>query len=250
MMLCPIAPACAVDIGARGLVFHLGFFRGLASGLVSGLVWAMLCTVLVPSASAAEPRNPLRIIAFGDSLVAGYQLALTDAFPAQLERALKAAGHDVEIANAGVSGDTTAAALARLDWAIPDGTDVVILELGANDMLRGLDTAAARRNLEAMITRIKAKGATILLAGMRSVDNWGADYAQRFDAIFPELAGHHGLVLYPFFMAGVVGRPELSLADGLHPNPRGVAQIVAGIQPAVEQLITRVRAGAPGRTAP
>ena len=233
MMLCPIPPSRAADIGRRSLVFHLG------------LCCSMLLAIIAPAASAAEARAPLRIVAFGDSLTAGYQLALADAFPAQLERALKAAGHDVEIANAGVSGDTTAAALARLDWAIPDGTDAVILELGANDMLRGLDTAAARRNLEAMITRIKAKGATILLAGMRSVDNWGADYAQRFDAIFPELARQHGVALYPFFMDGVIGRPALSLADGLHPNPRGVGQIVAGIQPAVAQMITRIKAGQP-----
>ena len=130
-------------------------------------------------------KRPVRIVAFGDSLTAGYRLPSADAFPVKLEKALRAKGIAVEIANAGVSGDTTAAALERLDWAVPDDTDIVILELGANDALRGLDPAAARRNLDAIIKRVAAKGARVLLAGMRAPRNWGDDYVQRFDAIFP-----------------------------------------------------------------
>ena len=202
----------------------------------------MAAVVLLGAASpaGAADRRALRVVAFGDSLMAGFQIGLRDAFPARLEQALKAKGYDVEVANAGVSGDTTAAGLARVDWAIPDGTDAVILEFGANDMMRGMDPAEARRNLDRMITRIKAKGATVLLAGMRSLGNWGPDYVQRFEAIFPDLARQHGLTLYPFFLDGIVGVAGLNLPDGIHPNPRGVDRIVLGILPTVEQIIAQV----------
>ena len=230
MTTCPTTPVPAAHIG---MIY--GFFH---------LVLACVPLQLIASvpAHAADRGGPLRIVALGDSLTAGYQIALGDAFPAKLEQALRAKGHDIEIANAGVSGDTTAGGLARLDWAVPDGTEAVIIELGANDMLRGGDPAAAARNLEAIITRIKAKGAMVLLTGMRSVGNWGADYANRFDAIFPELAARNGLPLYPFFLDGVAGRADLNLVDGMHPNPRGVDAIVSGILPTVEPWVAQLKA--------
>jgi len=190
--------------------------------------------------SHAQDRT-IKIVAFGDSLTAGYRLAPDQAFPVRLAAKLKARGHDVAVANAGVSGDTTAAGRARLDWAIPDGTDAVILELGANDALRGLPPDQARANLEALITGLKAKGAEILLAGMRAPRNYGPEYTDAFDRIFPELAAQHGLLLYPFFLDGIALDAKLNLDDGIHPNARGVDVIVDGILPKVEELIARVK---------
>jgi acyl-CoA thioesterase-1 len=179
---------------------------------------------------------------FGDSLVAGFQLKAADAFPAQLERALKARGHTAEVINAGVSGDTTASALERLRWAVPERTDAVIIELGANDALRGLDPARAKANLEKIIASLKAGGAEVLLAGLLAPRNLGEDYRRAFDAIYPELAKKHGLILYPFFLDGVALDGKLNLGDGIHPNAQGVAEITRRILPAVEELIGRVRA--------
>jgi acyl-CoA thioesterase-1 len=206
--------------------------------LLAGLVASCVASLEPATADAAE--KPVRIVAFGDSLTAGYRLAREEAFPAQLERRLKASGLKAEVINSGVSGDTTAAGLARLDWAVPDGTDAVILELGANDALRGLDPALARRNLETIIKRLKAKGIDVLLAGMLAPANYGEAYATAFNAIYPELAQEHGLLLYPFFLQGVAMRHNLNLDDGLHPNAKGVAVIVDGIGPKVEELIRRV----------
>jgi acyl-CoA thioesterase-1 len=185
---------------------------------------------------------PTRIVVLGDSLVAGYQIKASDAFPAQLERALKVRGHAVEVANAGVSGDTTAGGLERVAWSVPKGTDAVILELGANDALRGLDPARAKANLDKILTQVKAAGADVLLAGMVAPGNWGDDYARAFDAIYPELTAKHGTLLYPFFLDGIALDAQLNLGDGLHPNPKGVAEIVRRILPTVEALIARVRA--------
>lgn len=200
--------------------------------------WLIAATAL--SAAAASPR-PTRIVVLGDSLVAGFQLKSADAFPAQLERALKARGHDVEIINAGVSGDTTAGGLERLKWAIAPETDAVILELGGNDALRGLAPAQAKSNLDKIIVELKATGAEVLLAGMLAPRNLGADYSAAFDAIYPELANKHGLILYPFFLDGIAMKAQFNLADGIHPNSSGVAEIARRILPAVEQLIERVR---------
>jgi acyl-CoA thioesterase-1 len=216
-------------------------------GPLLAVFYGLLLASLVSPAVAQPAKPTVRIVAFGDSLTAGFRLAPAEAFPVKLEKSLRARGIAVEIANAGVSGDTTAAGLERLDWAIPDGTDIVILELGANDALRGLDPAAARRNLEAMITRIKTKGARILLAGMRAPRNWGEDYARRFDAMFPELAQAHELPLYPFFLEGVALRPDLNLDDGLHPNARGVDEIVARIAPMVERMVAERTAARGGK---
>ena len=177
----------------------------------------------------------------GDSLVAGLGLKPSDAFPAQLERALKARGHVVEVINAGVSGDTTAGGLARLAWAVPEQTDAVILELGANDALRGLDPAGARSNLDKIIATVRANGAEVLLAGMFAPRSLGKDYVRAFESIYPDLANKYALILYPFFLQGVAMDPKLNLDDGLHPNARGVAEITKNILPAVEQLIERAR---------
>jgi acyl-CoA thioesterase-1 len=192
-------------------------------------------------AHAAGTPDPIRIVAFGDSLTAGYMLKPNDAFPAQLARALTDAGYTVEIANAGVSGDTTGAGLQRFDWSVPEGTEAVILELGANDALRGIAPDLVRKTLEALIAKLKARNIEVLLAGMSSPENWGKDYADEFNAIYTDLAQKNGLILYPFFLEGVALKPDLNLADGLHPTPEGVAVIVKRILPSVEQLIARVK---------
>jgi acyl-CoA thioesterase-1 len=192
--------------------------------------------------SYAGSSRPIQIVAFGDSLTAGFNLPPSQAFPVQLAKALKAKGHEVEIVNAGVSGDTTADGLARLDWAIGNGTEAVILELGANDALRGLPPKMARANLEKIIARLRERNIDVLIAGMLAPKNWGADYDTAFDAIYPELAAKHGLLLYPFFLDGVAMKSELNLNDGLHPTGKGVAVIVERILPSVEELIARVSA--------
>jgi acyl-CoA thioesterase-1 len=201
--------------------------------------WLLLFAAIGASAQPAAPR--VKIVVLGDSLVAGFQLRPSDAFPAQLERALKARGHAVEIINAGVSGDTTAGGLARVRWAVPERTDAVILELGANDALRGLDPARAKANLDKIIATLKAAGTEVLLAGMISPRNLGDAYGTAFNAIYPDLAKKHGVLLYPFFLDGVALNGELNLSDGIHPNAKGVAEITRRILPAVEELIARVR---------
>lgn len=203
-------------------------------------LFAALSLGAVPAKAAPEART-VKLVAFGDSLTAGYRLPADAAFPAVLERALKARGRAVVIANAGVSGDTTTGGLDRLDWSIPDGTDGVILELGANDMLRGTDPAVTRKALEAMITRLTARGIPVLLAGMRASPNLGPDYMARFDAIYPDLAKSHDLVLYPFFLDGIIGDRRFNLEDGLHPNAKGVETIVSGILPTVESFLDRLK---------
>ncbi|MGU3360196.1 arylesterase [Methylobacterium sp. M6A4_1b] len=189
---------------------------------------------------AAPDAPPVTLVAFGDSLTAGYRLPANAAFPVVLERALKARGRAVTVANAGVSGDTTTGGLDRLEWSIPDGTDGVILELGANDMLRGTDPAVTRKALDAMIARLKARGIPVLLAGMKASPNLGPDYVARFDAIYPDLAKSHGLILYPFFLDGIIGDRQAHLDDGLHPNAKGVETIVAAMLPTVETFLDRL----------
>ncbi len=190
----------------------------------------------------AEPAKPIRIVAFGDSLTAGFGLKPRHAFPAQLQRVLKARGHNVVVVNAGVSGDTTAAALERLAWAVPAGSDAVILEFGGNDALRGIDPRVTRANLKKIISSLKERNIPTLLAGIRAPANWGESYSQAFDVIFPDLAEEHELVFYPFFLEGVVLNPKLNLNDGLHPSSKGIAEIVKRIVPSVEQLIDRASA--------
>ena len=195
---------------------------------------ALMMTIALSSTARAET---ISLVGFGDSLMAGYQLPPQDAFPARLEKALKEKGLDVTIANAGVSGDTSSGGLARIDWSVPDGTKGVILELGANDALRGIPPEATRKNIEAMITRLKDRGIAVLLAGMMAPPNMGADYAARFNPIFPELAEKYGLELYPFFLDGVVTEAKLKLEDGIHPNGDGVGVMVEKTLPVVERFL-------------
>jgi acyl-CoA thioesterase-1 len=194
------------------------------------------------SRTAAVPAGtgPIRLVALGDSLMAGYELPQTAAFPVVLEKALRARGHNVEVANAGVSGDTTSGGLERLDWSVPEGTDGVILELGANDMLRGIDPRIPRRALEAIVARLKERGIPVMLAGMYASRNLGPDYVTKFDSIYPDIAKEHDLVLYPFFLEGVAGERALNLPDGMHPTQKGVEMIVERIVPTVETFLARL----------
>lgn len=196
---------------------------------------------LVASLPAAQAQGqPIRLVALGDSLSAGYGLPQEAAFPTVLEQTLKAKGYNVEVANAGVSGDTTSGGLDRLDWSVPDGTDGVILELGANDMLRGLDPSGIRKNLEAIVDRLKARNIPVMLAGMYATRNLGQDYIAKFDPIHRDIAKKHDLVLYPFFLDGVAGERSLNLPDGLHPTAKGIEIIVGRILPTVESFLTRL----------
>lgn len=190
----------------------------------------------------AQTQKPLRLVAFGDSLTAGYGLPGGVAFPDVLTAELQKKGYDVVVQNAGVSGDTSSAGLARLGWSVGDGVDGVILELGANDALRGIDPAVTRNALDEIIVRLKERNIPVMLAGMRAPPNLGPDYAQRFDPIFPDLAAKHGLVLYPFFLDGVAAQRELNLPDGIHPTAEGIRVIVSRILPAVETFLSRITA--------
>jgi acyl-CoA thioesterase I len=200
---------------------------------------ALLAMPIVPVHAAEQP---VRIVVLGDSLSAGFGLAGNEALPPKLERALKARGHAVTIENAGVSGDTAAGGLARLDWSVAEGTDAVILELGANDALRGSDPKTTRASLEEIIRKLKERRIAVLLAGMLAPRNLGPDYANAFDAIYPELAAKYDLVLYPFILDGVAGDRALNLPDGLHPTAAGVDIIVSRLLPKAEELVARVKA--------
>jgi acyl-CoA thioesterase I len=207
---------------------------------LAALLVALAC-LLAPTLTRAADR-PVKIVALGDSLTAGYGLPTNLSFPAKLARALQAKGHMVGIANAGVSGDTATGGLARLDWSVPEGTEAVIVELGANDMLRGIDPAVTKAALDRILGKLAQRHIPVLLAGMKSLSNLGPDYARSFEAIYPALASTHAVVFYPFFLAGVADDAKLNQGDGLHPNAAGVDVIVAGILPQVETLIARVRA--------
>jgi acyl-CoA thioesterase-1 len=200
---------------------------------------AVLMGGLLPNGARAE--GPVRIVALGDSLTAGLGLPAAAAFPARLQKALTAKGLAVEISNAGVSGDTMSGGLARLDWSVPEGTQAVILELGANDMLRGLPPQVTRKALEEILQRLDARHIDVLLCGMLAAPNLGPDYAETFNRMYPELAERGHLLLYPFFLAGVVGKAQLVQPDGLHPTAAGVDVIVDGILPQAEELVEHVR---------
>lgn len=193
----------------------------------------MVMTVSSFRHAAAQTRR-LKLLCLGDSLTAGYLLPAGQGFVPVLERELKKKGLDVEALDAGVSGDTATGGLDRLAWAMGDGVDVAVVELGANDMFRGLDPAITRRALDQILTQLKDAGVRAILAGMRASPGLGADYAAAFDAIYPALAERHKIPLYPFFLEGVATNPALNLQDGIHPNPKGIEIIVAGILPLVE----------------
>lgn len=202
---------------------------------------ALLVLVVAGTAALSAAEPPARIVVLGDSLAAGLGLPASEAFPAKLGRALEAKGRAAEIADAAVSGDTASGGLARLDWSVPPGTDGVILELGANDMLRGIDPSVTRRALDDIVRRLTDRHIAVLLAGMRAAPNLGPDYARGFEAIYPDLAARYGLVFYPFFLEGVAADPALNQPDGLHPTAAGVDVIVGKILPKVEELLARLR---------
>ncbi|HEY3029254.1 MAG TPA: arylesterase [Bradyrhizobium sp.] len=193
-------------------------------------------TAFAPTVAAGQTR-PIKMVVLGDSLSAGLGLSASSAFPARLQKSLEAKGIAVDISNAGVSGDTTTGGRDRLDWSVPEGTEAVILELGANDALRGTDPRVTRAALADILTRLKARRIAVLLCGMVAPPNYGTDYAARFNAIYPELAKSFGVPLYPFFLEGVATDARLNQADGLHPTAEGVDMIVKNILPTVEAFL-------------
>ncbi len=210
--------------------------RHVVSAAVCGIVLAAAMAVAAPRA-----ETPIKIVALGDSLTAGLGLPENDGFVPRLQAALAAKGIAAVITNAGVSGDTTSGGLARLDWSVPQGTDAVIVELGANDMLRGIDPRVPRQALDAILQRLTERHIAILLCGMLAAPNLGAVYTRSFDSIYPELAAKYDALFYPFFLEGVVTNADLMQRDGLHPNAAGVDAVVGRILPMVEQLVARVR---------
>jgi acyl-CoA thioesterase-1 len=205
----------------------------------------IVAAVLLVAGTVAEIKaadRPVKIVALGDSLTTGLGLPAQDAFPARLQRALKAKGIAAEIIDAGVSGDTASGGLSRLDWSVPQDADAVIVELGANDALRGVDPKVTREALDKIVAQLRGRKIEVLLCGMLAPRNLGGDYAAAFDPIFPEIAKTHGVVFHPFFLEGIAADPKFTQSDGMHPNAAGVGKIVEGILPKVEELIARVRA--------
>ena len=212
--------------------------------------WWMLFAMFAPGifiaspAWAQAPQNSgeeIVILAFGDSLTAGYLLPPDKSFPAQLQAALTAKGYKARVINSGVSGDTAADGLARLDWSLGEKADAAIVEFGGNDALRGGEPKALEKSLDRILGAFQAKGIELLLAGMEAPRNWGKDYDDAFRAVYPPLAAKYNAVFYPFFLTGVAANPSLNLADGLHPTPEGAGVIVRNIMPKVEELIARVK---------
>jgi acyl-CoA thioesterase I len=236
MFRCSVMPA--VEAG-QGLPRSYGGWSALVQ--VFAMVVAGLALAVALTGPAAGADRPVRIVALGDSLTAGLGLPANAAFPARLEKALKGKGIAVEITNAGVSGDTASGGLARLDWSVPEGTDAAIVELGANDTLRGIDPKVTRQALEEIVRRLRERGIAVLLAGMRAAPNLGPDYGRDFEAIYSDLAARNDLLLYPFFLDGVATDAKLNQRDGLHPTAAGVDAIVARILPKAEELVARAR---------
>jgi acyl-CoA thioesterase-1 len=224
---------CSSGYGLRGRLFN-----------AVAKATAVAALVLGAAGNPVLASEPVKILALGDSLTAGYGLAEADAFTTRLQKALKDKGYDVQVINAGVSGDTTAGGRARLDWALGDQPQVAVVELGANDGLRGLDPASTRENLDAILDTLKDRKIPTLLTGMYAPPNLGREYGDRFNAIYPDLAAKHDVPLYPFFLDGVAMDPKLNQEDGMHPNAKGVAIVVAGILPHLTRLIDEL----PGAT--
>jgi acyl-CoA thioesterase I len=204
------------------------------------MVALMTTPMALAQAPAPQATRPIKMVVLGDSLSAGLGLQASAAFPERLQKALQVKGIAVEITNAGVSGDTSSGGRDRLDWSVPDGTDAVIVELGANDALRGLDPKVTREALSDILTRLKARKIAVLLCGMLAPPNYGRDYADKFNAIYPDLAKSFGVPLYPFFLDGVAADAKLNQADGMHPTPEGVNVIVKNILPSVEAFLGNI----------
>lgn len=209
---------------------------------VAGFQFAVIAAAVVFGLGGQAYAKTLQLVGLGDSLMAGYQLPPGDGFPAKLEAALKTKGVDITISDAGVSGDTTSGGLSRVDWSVPDGTDGVILELGANDALRGIPPEDSEKNLDAIISKLQARHIPVLLAGMLAPPNMGADYASRFNPIYQRLADKYKLTLYPFFLDGVAAQAKLQLEDGMHPNPQGVDVMVQRFLPVAQSFIGTITA--------
>ena len=214
-------------IGTVGIGY--GGFTAMVNSRIAALVALFLCLLAAPGLHAQTA--PIKLAVLGDSLAAGYGVKPVQAIPARLEAALKAAGRNVSVINHGVSGDTTAGGVERLDWMLADKPDIVLVELGANDALRATDPASTERNLDTIITRLKAAGVTVWLAGMLAPRNFGKEYAAQFDGLYKRLAEKHDVPLYPFLLDGVAQDPALNQPDGIHPNPKGVAVVVERLLP-------------------
>jgi acyl-CoA thioesterase I len=237
---------CVVRVGWGRSPRSYGKFPGRVK--IGG--WATAVIILCAGIGAAGPvraADPqVKIVALGDSLTAGFGLRANEAFPVKLQRALIAKGQNVSIANAGVSGDTASGGLSRLDWSVPEGTDGVVLELGANDALRGVDPQITRKALNDILSRLAQRKIPVLLCGMLAPRNLDDTYRHAFDSIYPDLAAKYGAILYPFFLDGVALETKLNQHDGLHPTAAGVDVIVKNILPAAEALVTRARAAENG----
>lgn len=207
---------------------------------LSILVAVGVAAIVAPFSVSADETQPITLVAFGDSLTAGYGVKASESFPAQLQMALQAKGYKVTVVNAGVSGDTTADGLRRFDWAMQPKPDGVILELGANDALRGIDPKEPSANLDKMLASLKSLDVPVLLTGMKAPNNWGDDYVKAFDAIYTGLATKYDVPLYPFFLDGVALDPGFSQPDGLHPTASGIGEVVKRILPDVEALVQRI----------
>jgi acyl-CoA thioesterase-1 len=216
----------------EALVVSIGYGR-FAAAVNSLLVTILLCLSAAHAQSTPAQSTPIKLAILGDSLVAGYGVKPEQAIPARLEAALKAQGRNIVVINHGVSGDTTAGGLDRLDWMLADKPDIVMVELGANDALRGLDPATAERNLDAIVTKLKAAGVTVWLAGMLAPRNFGPEYTQQFDGLYKRLADKYNVPLYPFILDGVAQDAALNQPDGIHPNPKGVDIVVEHLLPFV-----------------
>ena len=213
--------------------------RAIVNRRRGAFIWVLAMVLAVASASSLRAEaGSITLVVLGDSLTAGFGLAPKEAFPEKLEIALKARGFEVEVVNAGVSGDTSAGGLARVDWSVGANTDAVIIELGANDALRGIAPSETRENLSALISNLRDRGIAVLLAGMLAPRNLDDDYIAAFDRIYPDLASQHDVPLHPFFLEGVAADPTLNQPDGIHPNTQGVDVVVEGILPAVEALLS------------
>ena len=221
---------------AAGVEGRIGMFLHILV-LIMALMTTQTC---LAQSSATSPAKPIKMVVLGDSLSAGLGLSASAAFPERLQKALKAKGIEVDMTNSGVSGDTSSGGRDRLDWSVPEGTEAVILELGANDALRGIDPKLTLSALSDILTRLKARGIQVLLCGMVAPPNYGSDYSARFNAIYPELAKSLDVPLYPFFLEGVAADAKLNQADGMHPTPEGVDVIVKNILPSVEALVGAV----------
>lgn len=233
MLVClqPITYSMPSTYGRSVRIINAGAIR--RAGAFFAILWLALVLLALPAAADDRPV----IVVFGDSLSAGFGLDVSDTFPMRLEAALRADGISATVINSGVSGDTTAGGRARLEWSLPDMVDLVIVELGANDGLRGIDPAETEGNLDAILRTLTDRSIPVLFTGMLAPPNLGREYASAFDALFPRLAARHDVAFYPFFLEGVAAERALNQPDGIHPNSAGVDRIVAGILPYVRRAL-------------